>query len=220
MRRRIGNGYQPTKTKSYQEYDASGSFTQLFGSDVPSQVREWINSNKDKNFQFATSLAQQLEAKGTLSGSQIMTVQRIIENEQSRLQLAKRRLESAPEVSLAAVFHAFATAKQKGIARPKLRMEQFVLSLAPDSGVNAGAIYVKQSDGTYLGKVVGNKFLAINSVSKEIQDRVLEVCRNPLEEARAYGKRTGHCSVCSRLLTNHTSIDMGIGPICADKFGW
>jgi hypothetical protein len=36
----------------------------------------------------------------------------------------------------------------------------------------------------------------------------------------AYGKRTGACSCCGRELTNGESIDRGIGPICAEKYGW
>ena len=31
---------------------------------------------------------------------------------------------------------------------------------------------------------------------------------------------TGACSCCGRELTNQVSIDRGIGPICAVKFGW
>lgn len=33
-------------------------------------------------------------------------------------------------------------------------------------------------------------------------------------------KGTGVCCICGRELTNHASIDAGIGPICADKYGW
>lgn len=42
--------------------------------------------------------------------------------------------------------------------------------------------------------------------------------RMTLDEAKAYGKVTGTCCNCGRLLTNEESIDAGIGPICAGKF--
>jgi hypothetical protein len=42
--------------------------------------------------------------------------------------------------------------------------------------------------------------------------------RMSLEEAKAYGKRTGTCCVCSRELTNPESIASGIGPVCASRF--
>lgn len=39
-----------------------------------------------------------------------------------------------------------------------------------------------------------------------------------LEQAKEYGKLYGTCIVCSRTLTDETSIAEGIGPICASKF--
>lgn len=42
--------------------------------------------------------------------------------------------------------------------------------------------------------------------------------RMTLDEAKEYGKVTGTCCNCGRLLTNEESIANGIGPICATKF--
>lgn len=39
-----------------------------------------------------------------------------------------------------------------------------------------------------------------------------------LDEAKAFGALYGTCCVCGRTLTNETSIEAGIGPICAKKF--
>ena len=39
-----------------------------------------------------------------------------------------------------------------------------------------------------------------------------------LEEAKEYGAVYGVCCVCARTLTNESSIEAGIGPICAGKF--
>ena len=41
--------------------------------------------------------------------------------------------------------------------------------------------------------------------------------RMTLDEAKEYGKVTGTCCNCGRLLTNETSIAEGIGPRCAGK---
>ena len=43
---------------------------------------------------------------------------------------------------------------------------------------------------------------------------------DPLAAAVAYGKRTGRCCCCGLELTHKDSIDLGIDPICRDKFGW
>lgn len=39
-----------------------------------------------------------------------------------------------------------------------------------------------------------------------------------LEEARAWGQRTGTCCQCYAKLTNPESIELGIGPVCRGKF--
>ena len=58
---------------------------------------------------------------------------------------------------------------------------------------------------------------AINTLTVE-----MFVSLNPLdvtlEEAKAYGRKTGTCYMCSRELTKQESIDKGIGPICESKF--
>jgi hypothetical protein len=42
--------------------------------------------------------------------------------------------------------------------------------------------------------------------------------RMTLDEAKAYGKLTGTCCQCGAKLTDETSIEAGIGPICEGKF--
>ena len=39
-----------------------------------------------------------------------------------------------------------------------------------------------------------------------------------LEEAKEFGALYGTCCVCGRTLTNETSIEEGIGPVCASRF--
>jgi hypothetical protein len=131
-----------------------------------------------------------------------------------------REVEAAP-VTVTAIADAFAAAQANGIARPKLRLDDFVFSLAPATGRNAGAIYVKiKSTSDYLGKIADGKFHRAIACDDPTAARVIVVAGAPHEAAKAYGQRTGSCSCCGRELTNHESIDLGIGPICRDKFGW
>jgi len=41
-----------------------------------------------------------------------------------------------------------------------------------------------------------------------------------LDEAKAWGVLYGTCCVCGRTLTDETSIEQGIGPVCAGKGWW
>ena len=133
---------------------------------------------------------------------------------------AARPAPEAVKVESAALIEAFARAKDAGLKRPKVTMYGFTVSLAPDNGKNAGALYVKHRDSdTYLGKVIGAGFLKSRDCTQEQADKVAELMANPGEVARKYGRETGMCCVCNRTLTDAESIAAGIGPICAEKYG-
>ena len=42
--------------------------------------------------------------------------------------------------------------------------------------------------------------------------------RDPAAVAKAHGELTGNCCFCSRTLTNAGSIEVGYGPICAERY--
>lgn len=58
------------------------------------------------------------------------------------------------------------------------------------------------------------------NVTPQVEQDILACAADPLNAAIAYGKRYGKCSVCARTLTDPESIDRGIGPVCAERFGW
>jgi hypothetical protein len=73
----------------------------------------------------------------------------------------------------------------------------------------------KQTGNLYAKELIDGKFEYVAGAISIVRR---EGIRMSIEEAKAYGKRTGQCCVCSRELTVKASIDMGIGPICASKF--
>jgi hypothetical protein len=101
---------------------------------------------------------------------------------------------------------------------PKIRVGDFVFSKPAPHSKNAGSLYIKKL-GEYIGKVTGGYYLPVGNVSKDTIAEIKEICKDPMESAVAYGRRTGNCAVCARELTVKESIDRGIGPICADKLG-
>jgi Family of unknown function (DUF6011) len=127
--------------------------------------------------------------------------------------------EVAIEITVGAIASAFAAAHAHGIKRPKLRLDTFVFSRAPDTGRNAGSIYVTQ-DGKYLGKITEGRFYAARECDDPTRGRVVAVASDPHAAAKAYGQRTGSCSCCGRELTDPQSIAAHVGPICAEKYGW
>ena len=158
---------------------------------------------------FAASLVSQYASRGTLTEKQTGAAVAML----MKIKAKKAERDAAPQIDLSNIVEMFNKAHE-AIKTPKFRYDDLVISRAPDSGVNAGALYVKVN-GEYAGKVKEGKWFG----SQDVLAKLKEIAENPLESAVAYGRKTGNCSMCGRLLTNHGSIDRGIGPICAERFG-
>lgn len=180
----------------------------------------WIEAKRG-SFDFAAAMSEALTSYGTLTEKQQATVTRLRLRDEERKVEAVARAANAPVVSVAKIEEAFDHARGKGIKSPKLRLAGYKFSCAPAHGANAGALYVvRVEDDQYLGKIKDGRFNQVRECTPADAEAIIRVCSDPHAEAIAYGKRTGNCCVCGRELTNHASIDLGIGPICAEKFGW
>lgn len=123
-----------------------------------------------------------------------------------------------------ALFAAFQEARSKGAKRLTLRLEG--VNLKPNRELTALWVtsQTEKEMGDYglkpkyLGKVT---LKGLDSrLSDEVKETLMAAANDPLNAAIRYGKVSGECSCCGRELTDPRSIERGIGPICADKFGW
>jgi Family of unknown function (DUF6011) len=180
-------------------------------------VLEWLKTNAPTSG-FAASLHSWWLRKGALSDKQIAAVENILVRNVQRAE----KLANAPTVDIKEIEDRFAYAKAKGVARPILRLSVYKFKPAGAASVNAGAIYVTdaESDGRYLGKIMGGKLFASRDCDAETEADIIKAAADPAAAAKAYGIRTGNCCVCGRLLTAAESIDKNIGPICAERFGF
>ena len=124
-------------------------------------------------------------------------------------------------INTTAIWNAFNTAKKNGIQFPKLHLGDYIFSPAGTQSKNAGAVYVKRADTReYLGKImIDGRFYYSTLTAAEIL-QIAELVEHPGDAAVAYGRKTGVCSCCGRSLTNALSVQLGIGPICREKYGW
>jgi len=180
-------------------------------------VIAWIYSHLPSN-NFAVSLSGQYEEKGTLSKGQVEAVRAIIAGQPS-----PSRAAAAPDVSgsgYTRLLDAFKAARATGLKAPALKFKEFVFSYAKENSKNPGHVYVKLG-GNYKGKITPEgRFFAVGGTTREETAEVMRVGRDPLAAAIEHGRLTGRCAVCSRVLDNPESVQRGIGPICAKKFGW
>ena len=184
----------------------------------------WMEASAPR-FEFARSMLDALIKFGHLTEKQMATVQRLTvqdaERQVVRATEQAARVESAPVVSVEAIEVAFNNAKQSGVKFPKLRLDEFVFSPAGENSKNAGAIYIKsKGDGVYLGKVAGGRLFTSRDCTTEAAERITAVSSDPKQAAVAYGMKFGACSVCGRQLTDSDSVQRGIGPVCADNYGF
>lgn len=176
-------------------------------------VAEYLQSVAGWN-SFARDLQSKLFQYGSLSDRQVTAIEgmrvRIAERKASR---DAERKAAELEIDLSSIRAMFETANGNGYKKPIYRAAGLVINRASDFGKNPGALYVKNDDGDYLGKIIGTQYTGKPAPA------LTAIAVDPRGEAIKYGQRTGTCSCCGRQLTNEGSIEAGIGPICASKWG-
>jgi hypothetical protein len=115
----------------------------------------------------------------------------------------------------------FLESRAKGFKTVKMKIAGLLFKLAPDSGRNPGAIYITGvADKEYRGKIINNSLYKNDKLTQEEVIIVLDTMANPKDWMMQEGHKTGQCCVCGRPLINKYSVKYGIGPICAEKFGF
>jgi hypothetical protein len=189
---------------------------EIFAACEP-EVAAYLESNLSNSFM--KSLHDQASKRGELSEKQLACVEKNI-GQKDRWS-DDRAKPAGHSIDLSAVFEKFATARDAGLKRPKLRLENFCFSLM--GGKNAGAIAVKTGPGyddTYLGKVFSDGvFFKTHACSDSQLEELQRISGDVLAAAREYGAISGTCSCCGRALDRAESVKMGIGPVCAEKWG-
>lgn len=213
---------QRAKAKQ-READRKGAAMVAWSEANPTEWR-WI-VNKSGSFAFAAAMLEAVTKYGSLTDNQLAAVQRCVAKDAARFEEREAREAAAPTISTEKLERAYEVARSKGVRYPKLPLSW--INPADETDTHTflfktsvkGPIYVTEGS-TYLGKIEAGRFYRVRDCSPELEQIVLAVCADPWAAAKAYGQVEGACCVCSRRLTRKTSIEAGIGPICAGKFGW
>lgn len=191
------------------------------------EIAAWIEAEYLR-FGFAADMRASIIRFGSLTDGQLAACQKLVDRNKAREAARAERVQSAPAVDTAGVDRlklAFDTAisrakaKGRGLKMPRITIGTIVVSPAKVTSANPGALYVKMA-GTYLGKIVEGRFFDGRDCTAEQKAKVLAFIADPKAAAEAYGIETGVCCICNATLTNKESIERGIGPICAENFGW
>lgn len=237
-----GKGAQTFKTapavraaKRQNDTERKGRALEAWVAEHKAEV-DWLVATSDRiaetggSWSFPQDLRTKLAQYGSLTDGQVAAIQKFmardVERAATRQVEQKTRVEQAPEIAVLKIEEAFAKAV-KSLRAPKLHLDSFTIKHASASGKNPGALYVTDATKTdaegkaeYLGKIVGGKFLAVRSCGAERQAAVVAAAADPQAATIRYGRLTGRCGCCGRELENAESVARGIGPICAEKYGW
>ena len=180
-----------------------------------------------KGNKFAFDLCMR-ETKGLfMSESQVSWVYKIAEDVR-KLREPSPAKSTPRSIDASNILASVAEARARGIKKPVLRLVDPVGNdirvKYMSMGINAGGAWVTYNDGL-IGKIddcgeftITNRFCS-DKISAKIFD-FIEITNHDVKGAlESYGKITSKCGCCGLPLTNKKSIELGIGPICLDKYG-
>ena len=177
----------------------------------------------EKDQAFGRSLVGGISKYGSLTEKQATWVQVLID----RASQPKPVAAPAVEVQMAGVQALFEVAS-KSLKRPKIRLmtadgTPVVLALAGEKSKYAGQVML--TDGgpfglnRWFGRIEGSHFHAARAATQEVTGLRTSLSADPTSVISGYGRLTGACALCGRDLTDQTSVDRGVGPVCAKNFG-
>ena len=193
-------------------------------------AHEWLVATAPR-WDLAQSLLNGLQRFGSLTEKQMAIVTNGMARDAARAQERAQQAQPAPQVDAGKIEQAFATAREKA-ARPgqmgvmvkpiRLTSGDLTIRFTPGSVGSQweGMLFAKTEDGKKLGHIKNGKFQRKFDCTDAEQAAVLDCASDPEKAAVAFGKAWSKCGICGQGLLNDESIARGIGPICAEKFGW
>ena len=140
----------------------------------------------------------------------------------------RAKQEASERVALDGVMALFDKAKGK-LKFPKIRLatdegSPVVLSLAGPRSKYNGQVMVTDGgpfgDNVWYGRIdTDGSVYPSRSMSEEVMTLLRDLSSDAAEVTGSYGRKTGSCSFCARHLQDKRSVQVGYGPVCADKFG-
>lgn len=196
---------------------------------VNPEVWLWLEkeTQKQEPFAFAVGMVEAIAKYGDLTDKQLETCKRLAAKAAERIAGLTARAADAPAVDSAGIDRlkasfdqAIAYSAAKGLKlSPRITIDGMTISPAKANSANPGALYVKAGQ-TYLGKVANGRFFAsAEGKAMNVETKVQAFIADPQEAAKVYGQTTGTCCICNATLRSDWK-HKGIGPICAEKFGW
>ncbi len=108
-----------------------------------------------------------------------------------------------------------------GVEFPAIRLGDFSVRRAKTPDLQ---LVVRNADKTFLGKFTGDRWFVHPRYRQTATEAAYiqlmrEYLEDPIAKASLIGRRFGRCMFCGRGLERDNSINVGYGPVCADRYG-
>jgi hypothetical protein len=238
-----GKGFREYRTSGQDRAKAAVSRARTAvrkADSIAEQAAEWRTANPDlaawivsraPRFDFAAAMNEAISKYGHLTDAQLATVTRLCERDKVRdaeRATAKAALtERATAMDIGPISAAFAKASGEfaPAANVVLRFDGFRISRDKRDHaklwVNAEEAVINrfgEMRRPSLGRIEGGRFVPGRDCTPELQAAIMAAAADPVAAAIAYGRRTGNCCCCGKLLTDPVSVERGIGPICESRW--
>lgn len=172
------------------------------------EIYAWLANNPASDF--ALSLREAVARYGSLSVAQEAAVRRSLGTYVEPGQLPRSGDMTDLDISSLKGFYA--------VPDGETRLKLCVRHPGKNSKYH-GWIFV--DDGAAYGqrRTYGKQLGKTGRYTGKVQEQLRAILADPLAAQVAYGRLTGVCGVCGRLLEDEQSVAAGIGPICAGKMG-
>lgn len=200
---------------------------------TPIQLKQYLRQHIEvldvSRRDFATNLVEFLDRKQYWSEKQLTWARRLAQSIHDEL---RSREPAQPVVDVAIqgldlgdvkpLVAMLTRARSLGVVYPAIRMEEFIIRLPKTADLDL--VVRVASDKSFLGKFQDSRwFVHPRYRNLRIEEDFLALMREyleqPIEKSSLMGRRFGRCMFCWRTLERDASINVGYGPICAERYG-
>jgi hypothetical protein len=188
-----------------------------------------------KKNSFAQSLVDQFNTgRKPLSQTQINWVYKLAEDEVNKSQSTKviETPVHKAQVFVHNILASMVKAKSSGLKKPQVRLvgldKAKIKIVYMAMGTNAGGCWINLSSVFSEGAILGGQITPDGELrifdrgifdKQAMIDYFVAINENFELAVKDYGSIMSSCSICGIPLTDPKSIERGIGPICAEKYG-
>ena len=203
--------------------------TQLEWNEAITELRTIVALNPENDF--AKSLLEREDNDRYMSDSQVSWVYKLAQDAITDREFSTRVVGNARDLTTDAsdILGTLVEANVKGIKKPVLRLKMHngaeVRVKYMTKGGNSGGAWVTVGD-ELRGKITDQGEFTPHNCKYQQADWVADLVEfieqvnsDPKSALVSYGKLTSSCGCCGLPLTNAKSIELGIGPICLEKYG-